>query len=60
MWGGQVQLVNFLLSQHVVKNDKTARNYVARLEAMGDKLDALTAEGVVRMGDGNRSRRPLG
>jgi uncharacterized protein (DUF885 family) len=44
MWGAQVQLVTFLESQHVVKNDKTARNYVARLEAMGDKLDALTAE----------------
>jgi uncharacterized protein (DUF885 family) len=44
MWGAQVQLVTFLQSQHVVKNDKTARNYVARLEAMGDKLDALTAE----------------
>jgi uncharacterized protein (DUF885 family) len=27
-----------------VKNEKTARNYVKRLEAMGDKLDALTAE----------------
>jgi uncharacterized protein (DUF885 family) len=44
MWGAQVQLVTFLQSQHVVKNDKTARNYVARLEGMGDKLDALTAE----------------
>jgi uncharacterized protein (DUF885 family) len=44
MWGAQVRLVSFLQSQHVVKNDKTARNYVARLEAMGDKLDALTAE----------------
>jgi uncharacterized protein (DUF885 family) len=28
----------------VVKNDKTARNYVARLQAMGGKLDSITAE----------------
>jgi uncharacterized protein (DUF885 family) len=27
-----------------VKNEKTARNYVARLRAMGTKLDGLTAE----------------
>jgi uncharacterized protein (DUF885 family) len=44
MWGTQVQLPNFLETQHVVKNDKTARNYVKRLEATGDKLDAVTAE----------------
>jgi uncharacterized protein (DUF885 family) len=44
MWGTQVQEVSFLLSQHVVKNDKTARNYVLRLEALGGKLDAVTAE----------------
>ena len=44
MWGGQVSLVTFLESQHVVKNAKTARNYVLRLEALGAKLDALTAE----------------
>jgi uncharacterized protein (DUF885 family) len=29
---------------HVVSNDKTARNYVRRLEAMGTKLDQVTAE----------------
>ena len=44
MFGTQVQLPSFLQSSHVVKNEKTARNYVKRLEAMGDKLDALTAE----------------
>jgi uncharacterized protein (DUF885 family) len=44
MWGTQVELASFMLSQHVVKNEKMARNYVARLEAMGDKLDAVTAE----------------
>jgi uncharacterized protein (DUF885 family) len=44
MWGTQVALVGFLQGQHVIKNEKTARNYVARLQAMGGKLDALTAE----------------
>jgi uncharacterized protein (DUF885 family) len=44
MWGTQVQLPNFLETQHVVKNKKTARNYVKRLEATGDKLDAVTGE----------------
>jgi uncharacterized protein (DUF885 family) len=44
MWGTQVQLPSFLESTHVVKNEKTARNYVRRLEAMGEKLDAVTAE----------------
>jgi uncharacterized protein (DUF885 family) len=44
MWGTQVTLPNFLLSGHVIKNEKTARNYVKRLEAMGEKLDAVTAE----------------
>ncbi|MFO1406633.1 MAG: DUF885 domain-containing protein [Steroidobacteraceae bacterium] len=44
MFGTQVQLVSFMQTQHVVKNTKTARNYVARLRAMGAKLDALTAE----------------
>ncbi len=44
MFGTQVQLPSFMQSAHVVKNEKTARNYVKRLEAMGDKLDALTAE----------------
>jgi uncharacterized protein (DUF885 family) len=44
MWGTQVQLPTFLETQHVVKNQKTARNYVKRLEATGDKLDAVTGE----------------
>src|SRR5262249_33793995 len=42
--GTQLTLPTFLQSYHVVKNEKTARNYVKRLEAMGDKLDAATAE----------------
>jgi uncharacterized protein (DUF885 family) len=44
MWGTQVQLPNFLETQHVVKNTKTARNYILRLEATGDKIDAATGE----------------
>jgi uncharacterized protein (DUF885 family) len=44
MWGTQVSLPSFLLSTHVIKNEKTARNYVKRLEAAGPKLDAVTAE----------------
>jgi len=44
MWGTQVSLPNFLLSSHVIKNAKTARNYVKRLVAAGAKLDAVTAE----------------
>jgi uncharacterized protein (DUF885 family) len=44
MFGTQVQLASFMLTTHVVKNEKTARNYVARLQAMGGKLDGLTAE----------------
>jgi uncharacterized protein (DUF885 family) len=44
MFGTQVRLASFMQTTHVVKNGKTARNYVARLRAMGSKLDALTAE----------------
>lgn len=44
MFGTEVQLKDFMLSQHVIKNMKTARNYVSRLQAMGDKLDGVTAE----------------
>jgi uncharacterized protein (DUF885 family) len=44
MFGTQVQLASFMQTLHVVKNEKTARNYLARLEAMAGKLDALTAE----------------
>ncbi|HXQ30694.1 MAG TPA: DUF885 domain-containing protein [Steroidobacteraceae bacterium] len=44
MWGAQEALPSFLETGHVVRNEKTARNYVKRLEAMGGKLDGLTAE----------------
>ncbi|HXQ63687.1 MAG TPA: DUF885 domain-containing protein [Steroidobacteraceae bacterium] len=44
MWGTQVQLPSFLETAHVVRNGKTAHNYVKRLEAMGGKLDGLIAE----------------
>jgi uncharacterized protein (DUF885 family) len=44
MWGTQVQLPNFLETAHVIKNTKTARNYVLRLQATGPKLDAVTAD----------------
>ena len=44
MFGTEAQLLNFMQTSHVVKNDKTARNYVARLVAMGPKLDALTTD----------------
>src|SRR5262249_23102666 len=44
MWGTQVQLVQFMISGHVVKESKPARNYLRRLQAMGGKLDAVTAE----------------
>ena len=44
MWGTQVQETSFLESSHVVKNEKTARNYVLRLQALGDKMEAVTAE----------------
>jgi len=44
MFGTEIELPSFLQSQHVVKNLKTARNYVRRLQAMGGKLDGLTVE----------------
>jgi uncharacterized protein (DUF885 family) len=44
MFGAEVALPGFMQTTHVVKNDKTARNYVARLQAMGGKLDSITAE----------------
>ena len=43
-FGKEAQLLGFMQTQHVVKNDKTARNYVLRLIAMGPNLDALTAD----------------
>lgn len=44
MWGTNVRLPAFMLSSHTIKNRKTAENYVSRLEAMGAKIDGLTAE----------------
>jgi uncharacterized protein (DUF885 family) len=44
MFGTEAQLLSFMETSHVVKNVKTARNYVSRLIAMGPKLDALTAD----------------
>jgi uncharacterized protein (DUF885 family) len=43
MFGEEVQLPNFMQTTHVVSNEKTARNYVRRLIAMGPKLDSVTA-----------------
>jgi uncharacterized protein (DUF885 family) len=43
MFGVEVELPNFMQTTHIVSNDKTARNYVKRLETMGDKLDQVTA-----------------
>jgi uncharacterized protein (DUF885 family) len=44
MFGVETQLPSFMQTTHVVSNDKTARNYVKRLQAMGEKLDEATAE----------------
>jgi uncharacterized protein (DUF885 family) len=44
MFGAEAQLPTFMQTTHVVSNDKTARNYVKRLEVMGEKLDGITAE----------------
>lgn len=46
MWGTNVGLPTFMQTGHTIKNRKTAENYVVRLEAMGPKLDAVTAETV--------------
>ncbi len=43
MFGVEVELSSFMQTTHVVGNDRTARNYVKRLEAMGTKLDQVTA-----------------
>jgi uncharacterized protein (DUF885 family) len=51
-WGTQEVLLAFLETQHVIKNEKSARNYVKRLEAAGDKLDAVTAEMLRQSGAG--------
>jgi uncharacterized protein (DUF885 family) len=52
MSGTQVQLPIFLETQHVVKNEKTARNYARRLDATGNKLDAATGEMLRQAKDG--------
>ncbi len=44
MFGLEVQLPGFMETVHIVKNDKTAGNYVKRLEAMKDKLDGATTQ----------------
>ena len=44
MFGVEAQLPSFMETTHVIKNEKTARNYVKRLQAMGRKLDEATAE----------------
>jgi uncharacterized protein (DUF885 family) len=51
-WGTQELLPAFLETLHVIKNEKTARNYVKRLEAAGDKLDAVTGEMLRQAGAG--------
>ena len=43
MFGVEVELPSFMQITHIVSNDKTARNYVKRLGAMGAKLDEVTA-----------------
>lgn len=52
MWGTNVSLPTFMQTGHTIKNKKTAENYVVRLEAMGAKLDAVTAETVRQAGAG--------
>jgi uncharacterized protein (DUF885 family) len=51
-WGTQELLPSFLETLHVIKNEKTARNYVKRLEAAGGKLDAVTGEMLRQAGAG--------
>lgn len=44
MFGLEAQLPGFMETSHVVKNDKTAVNYVKRLHAMAAKLDGATTQ----------------
>jgi len=44
MFGVEAQLPSFMETTHIVSNDKTARNYVERLKAMGRKLDGATTQ----------------
>jgi len=43
MFGIEAQLPSFMETTHVVRNEKSARNYVARLRAVGNELDEATA-----------------
>ena len=43
-FGVQMELPNFLLSQHQIKNARLARHYVDRLRAMATVLDAVNAD----------------
>jgi uncharacterized protein (DUF885 family) len=44
MFGVEASLPGFMETAHVVKNDKTAANYVKRLQAMAAKLDGATTQ----------------
>ena len=44
MFGDEATLPGFMQTTHIVKNEKTAANYVKRLEAMALKLDEITAD----------------
>lgn len=44
MFGEQLGLPRFMQFSHQVKNEKTARNYVARLNAWGKRFDQVLAE----------------
>jgi uncharacterized protein (DUF885 family) len=44
MFGLEVGLPSFMETVHIIKNDKTAANYVKRLAAMKDKLDGATQQ----------------
>src|SRR5262249_11696936 len=44
MVGDEATLPGFMQTTHIIKNEKTAANYVKRLEAMGGKLDEITAD----------------
>ena len=52
MFGIQDGLPGFLANSHVIKNKRSARNYVLRLEASAAKLDGATAEMVRQSGLG--------
>jgi uncharacterized protein (DUF885 family) len=44
MFGVQLQLPRFMQFSHQIKNEKTARNYVARLNAFGTHFDQVLTE----------------